>query len=291
MVCASVNQKYTLNNLSINKRFDHIPPMGPIKLGELSVPRGIFCTYDQHGYYPTCHGITDRTLGRMIYLTADGGRLRDNIDFIYYPGVHSIVNTGSEPLRLGDIFTVEIPTPEDSAAQEKCVGVLRTHNSCGGANFDETKPLWGGFLATKKLPTNELAAMEHKLLRDVDLFGNRKGVFTGSVLDMIFAIMELINVDAIRNHLGLLRQQRGTPDGVPLESIHALFSTDGFTTNLKRAMNFAADIIHSLDDSPFGKYMSSEFATPSANGRERVLSASAGQSNTGAAFKAYMHRF
>ena len=57
-----------------------------------------------------------------------------------------ITNTGHQPLKIGQKYSVEFPTPADVEAQKACVKM--GHTKMAHASLRHTQDLWGGFMAT-----------------------------------------------------------------------------------------------------------------------------------------------
>ncbi|AXF48533.1 ORF95-like protein [Bufonid herpesvirus 1] len=81
------------------------------------------------------------------------------------PGKYQVVNTGSEPLKVGDHFYVAPPDKRDIEMQLECVHKPRTQVACQPDSLN----LFGGLYATKKFAVNSVNIVSHRLKRDLDI--------------------------------------------------------------------------------------------------------------------------
>lgn len=112
------------------------------------LPGGLFhFVKDSSLYVPTLLGLTTDFIRNLkdVAVCAVSSSIA-NRPFLNTPHLYEVelINSGHEPLRQGDRFTVQIPNRDDVAAQRE-VPV-----ESGNVN----KGIWGGLLATRRVNCN-----------------------------------------------------------------------------------------------------------------------------------------
>lgn len=112
------------------------------------LPGGLFhFVKDAESYVPTLHGLSSDFIGTLKEVAVSSANSSiANRPFLNTPHLYEVelINTGHESLKQGDRFAVQIPNPEEVAAQLE-VNVDLGYNMC------VNKGIWGGLLATRKV--------------------------------------------------------------------------------------------------------------------------------------------
>lgn len=124
------------------------------------LPGGLFhFVKDGDLYVPTLHGLSAECVTTLKNVAVAGtNSSMANRPFLNAPHMYEVelINTGREPLKQGDRFTVQLPNGEDVKAQSE----VRAEP---GNNISVNKGIWGGLLATRRVDDNGGDALEEAL--------------------------------------------------------------------------------------------------------------------------------
>lgn len=116
--------------------------------GKNYLPGGLFhFVKDGDLYVPTLHGLSSDYIKNLKDVAVcSAGSAIANRPFLNAPHMYEVelINTGYEPLKQGDRFTVQLPSKRDVAAQ------MNFHVD-PGYDISVNKCIWGGLLATRRV--------------------------------------------------------------------------------------------------------------------------------------------
>lgn len=138
------------HSLSDQRNGNYEVPYGCYKYdsGKNYLPGGLFhFVKDGDLYVPTLHGLSSdyiKTLKDVAVCSA--GSAIANRPFLNAPHMYEVelINTGYEPLKQGDRFTVQLPNRRDVMAQTNVT-------VDPGYDILVNKGIWGGLLATRRV--------------------------------------------------------------------------------------------------------------------------------------------
>lgn len=188
------------------RRVEQPPGLDPVRefnVYNATVPTGVFVKYENTKYYPTVHGLTEAMYHSLNQRTAlvvhTSGSVSKPANLSFVPGSYEMLNTGEADLAPGDQFVVVYPGPTEIAAQKKCLNSVRAQTSIG-SEFLTTVPLWGGFLATRKVPNDVLSMLADRTVRDLTTASRESLMDLGALLNAAQACQ----MNRVR-HLGAAR--------------------------------------------------------------------------------------
>ncbi|AAA88130.1 ORF27 [Ictalurid herpesvirus 1] len=157
-----------INNVNTRSAYQpYIPVLERFDPRDLEVPKGVFVPLSGAMYFPTVHGMS-LPQRRPLGLVQTGGLMSEPMTVDVVPGkLYTVLNTGCDTLRVGDHFMVQFPQPEDTDAQLRASKKPGTRRICNAASFNRMLPLWGGFMAVKKIDPIVPRELMHQLTRDV----------------------------------------------------------------------------------------------------------------------------
>nr|WNR62149.1 capsid triplex subunit 2 [Acipenser herpesvirus 2] len=287
-VTAFLSPLYSNNIASRGAQPAHVPNLTSISVRDTDIPKGVFVPIYGNKYLPTIHGTMPPIRG-VMGLTQTGGSLNEPITLEIMGGkMYTVLNTGVEPLRVGDHFTVEYPTAQDVEAQLKVKSSPSARKMCSAKAFARALPLWGGFLAIKKIDPMYCKEILHKLNRDVTLLKSTE-LLVG--LSEIYTHLEDISNGAKRVFTEVYD---ALYDGGQPPDRH-IVATSFARTDLEliqKILNSCSQMISAADFNTMGMYMSSTLANPTPTSvHDQVWSTVDGQTETGLTFRAYIKQF
>lgn len=254
----------------------------------MCIPRGVFGTMNGGFYSPTVHGETPTSFGSKTVLLFDlGGSLRAPVCGAYLTGQYQLINTSKIPLCVGDKFTVEFPSQEDTQAQIDTRENVRTRQSCGG-EYEKMKPLFGGFLSTRRIPGPLLEELSYRIIRDVT------DPAVSSVMTALSDINHTLTVD-LAAHANVLREYRthvtANQAAPPAANISGLFAGLSLTA-IQQILLACSSLLSTVNFSTVGMCISSAFNNPDQkNPHEVVKNNRDGQTSTGMLFNSSVTNF
>ncbi|AVP72203.1 capsid triplex protein 2 [Silurid herpesvirus 1] len=273
-----------VNNVNMRGAYrPYIPVLEKFDPRELEVPKGVFVPMSGTKYFPTVHGMQP-PIHMPIGIVQTGGLMSEPMSIDVIPGkLYTVLNTGRDNLRVGDQFTVQFPEPEDVEAQIRAYKKPGTRRLCNNSAFMRMGPLWGGFMAVKKIDPMVTRELLHKLTRDVT---------TAGCSELLYGMADLYGtMKTLDKSVDGLFTKLAEGGAATKEEIGAALTSDQVEI-IKKLLDGAGIMLNNVNFGTIGMYHSSTLANPSpSNPQSQVWCNNDGVTEPGLQFNAFIKQF